>query len=60
MYMYMYMYTYIQGSNSVDVHIQHLEAGVYQFQLTVTDTAGQTDTAFVTIDVQTGKNNTIL
>ena len=46
-----------QGTNSVKLHLTHLEAGLYQFKLVVTDTTGQTAMATVTVDVQEGNKN---
>ncbi len=44
----------LQGTNTAKLHLTHLEAGLYQFKLVVTDTSGQTASDTVTVDVQQG------
>ena len=46
--------TIFQGIRNKTVHVSKLDVGIYQFELTVTDAAGQTDSATVTVAVQEG------
>uniref|UniRef100_A0A1X7SEH7 PKD domain-containing protein n=2 Tax=Amphimedon queenslandica TaxID=400682 RepID=A0A1X7SEH7_AMPQE len=46
----------MKGIKNKTVHVSKLEVGVYQFELTVTDAAGQSDSATVTVDVQKENN----
>ena len=46
----------LEGSSTSILHVRHLDLGTYVFTLTVTDTAGHTNTDDVTITVQPEMN----
>ena len=46
----------LEGSSTSILHVRHLDLGTYVFALTVTDTAGHTNTDDVTITVQPEMN----
>ena len=44
----------LEGTATPVLHALHLSQGVYQFRLTVTDSAGQSSSVDVTVDVLSG------
>ena len=46
--------THTQGSQTSILHVTKLTVGVYEFELTVTDSAGHSDVSAVTVDVKPG------
>ena len=44
----------LEGTATPVLHALHLSQGVYQFRLTVTDSAGQSSSVDVTVDVMSG------
>ena len=49
-----YCYCISQGSHTPTPQVSHLTLGVYTFELTVTDKAGQSDSATVSVTVKEG------
>ena len=47
-------HTHAQGSQTSILHVTKLTVGVYEFELTVTDSAGHSDVSTVTVDVKPG------
>ena len=50
----LHIHTYPQGSQTSILHVTKLTVGVYEFELTVTDSAGHSDVSTVTVDVKPG------
>ena len=53
-------HTHTQGSQTSILHVTKLTVGVYEFELTVTDSAGHSDVSTVTVDVKPGTVCTIV
>lgn len=56
----MFLFCSTQGVRTPILQLSAMQEGDYTFQLTVTDSAGQQDTAHVTVIVQPGKTAALL